>query len=414
MLTQAQHRADHDGLTEALSRSAFRRQLEERTALGSVTVLLLDLDDFGIVNKTRGHAAGDDLLRIACARMEGALRTGDILGRLGGDEFAILATTTDPFGLAQRVRSALQGDAGDSPIPATIGIAGSPDHGSDAESLLRAADVAQRMAKREGKGSVKRYEGPSLTSGGPHGAMGALTRMITGDGIHMHVQPIVDVSRGEVHAYEALARFRSRTVESPLHWLALAEEYGMRNDLEIACLRAAVRLVDTCPGTARLSVNLSARLLGDPRVGEVLSGTKTPGRLIIEITEDSLVGDPVSVAAALAPILRRGIALAVDDVGAGYSGLQQIARLRPTYLKVDRSLVEDIDVSDERAALLEALVGYAQRTGSILIAEGVETNAQLACLRALGVAYIQGFLLSRPGPPWPEVAWPASAPALSK
>jgi EAL domain-containing protein (putative c-di-GMP-specific phosphodiesterase class I) len=298
-------------------------------------------------------------------------------------------------------------------VPASIGIAHAHTHGSDAEGLLRAADVALRVAKRSGKKQIATYAGESFGEHGPKGARGALARLIDGDGIAMVVQPIVDRVSGEVHAYEALARFNTRGSGSPLHWFALADEFGMREELELACLEAALRLLDDLPGGVRLSVNLSGPVLMGTRAQALFEKQPDVSSLIVEVTEEALVQRDESLVSALAPLLARGAHFAVDDMGAGYSGLRQITALHPTYLKLDRSLVRGIDADPDRAALLSALAGYAEHVGAHLVAEGVETAAELAAVGAIGVPLIQGFYFGRPAPPWPQAEPGSGGPGLN-
>jgi EAL domain-containing protein (putative c-di-GMP-specific phosphodiesterase class I) len=283
-----------------------------------------------------------------------------------------------------------------------VGIARAPDHGRDAEALLRAADVALRVAKRSGKQQIATYSGESFGEEGPRGARGALERLIAGHGIEMVVQPIVDSRNGIVHAYEALARFRTRGTDSPLHWFALADEFGLRTELELACLRAALGMVGGLPPSARLSVNLSGPVLMSRPAQELLAACPDVSRLIVEVTEEALVQRDASLEAALAPLLARGARFAVDDMGAGYSGLRQITALHPTYLKLDRSLIRGIDADPDRSALVHALVGYAHHSGAHIVAEGVETEAELEAVVAIGVVLVQGWYYGRPAPPWPE------------
>jgi EAL domain-containing protein (putative c-di-GMP-specific phosphodiesterase class I) len=220
----------------------------------------------------------------------------------------------------------------------------------------------------------------------------------------MVVQPIVDCRDGSVHAYEALARFQTRGTSSPLHWFALADEFGLREELELACLDAALDLLDQVPAGARLSVNLSGPVLLGEVAQERLAACRDVSQLIVEVTEEALVRRDAKIDAAIAPLVARGACIAVDDMGAGYSGLGQITALHPTYLKLDRSLVRGIDSDPDRAALLRALVGYAEHTGAHLVAEGVETRAELDAVAGLGIELIQGYYVGRPAPPWPEVA----------
>jgi diguanylate cyclase (GGDEF)-like protein len=403
LLERARHDADHDGLTGALSRSAFRAvldSLERANRPGDAALLLIDLDNFGQTNKQSGHAAGDALLAATVAALRDVVGPAVPVGRLGGDEFGALVRGAAPAMVARQLLNRLVADPPG--VAASVGIAHAPDHGRDAEALLRAADVALRVAKRSGKQQIATYSGESFGEDGPRGARGALLRLIDGEGLVMVVQPIVDLPAESVHAYEALARFQTRGTDSPLHWFALADEFGLRKELELACLRAALRLLDGLPAGARLSVNLSGPVLMDPAAQELLAEQADVSRLIVEVTEEALVQRDASLEAALAPLLARGARFAIDDMGAGYSGLRQITALHPSYLKLDRSLVRGIDADPDRAALVRALVGYAQHSGAHLVAEGVETAAELEAVAELGVPLVQGYYYGRPGPPWPS------------
>jgi diguanylate cyclase (GGDEF)-like protein len=411
LLRRARWDADHDGLTELLSRSAFRNELERAsvsaTAERPLSLLLFDLDGFGAVNKTAGHAAGDQLLREFAELLGAHLGPSAIAGRLGGDEFAVLLHGGGGLELAGRLRAALpQGDADGRRISASGGVAHAPRDGSDANALLRAADIALRVAKQApGGGHFCEYAGASL-GGEQLGARAALRRIIDGDGLTMVVQPIVDLRSGLIHAYEALARFGANGSESPLQWFALADELGEREALERACLREALELFCRRPRNVRLSVNLSAPVLSDRETLRMLERTRDLDGLIIEVTEEALVHNEAQLDAVLAPLRERGVQMAVDDMGAGYSGLSQIMAVHPRYLKLDRSLIAGIDTDHERSALVAALAGYAERVGSLLVAEGMETEAELLRLIELGVPLAQGFYLGRPGRPWPRLRTP--------
>jgi EAL domain-containing protein (putative c-di-GMP-specific phosphodiesterase class I) len=282
----------------------------------------------------------------------------------------------------------------------------------NAETLLLAGDIASRVSKRgdDAGGEQRRQEGEALSTGERTLAKEALARFIAGDGLSMAVQPIVDVRTGSVHAYEALARFAGST-EGPLHWFSLAAILGQRDALERACLRAALNLFGTRPAGASLSVNLSAPVLLDPLTLAMLDEQRDLRGLIIEITEETLVQSDTQLRTVIAPLQERGACLAVDDMGAGYSGLRQITTVHPSYLKLDRSLISGIDHDQDRAALVGALVGYSNQVGSLLVAEGIEHSAELRLLDELGVPLAQGFYTGRPGRPWPDVRT-ARAPAV--
>lgn len=289
-------------------------------------------------------------------------------------------------------------------------------HAENAETLLFAGDLAARMS-----------EHATVTGGWPHAVdrrnapqpheQAALDRVLRGEGLSAVVQPIVDVRNGTVHAYEALARFERPLGEAgPLDWFALAERLGQRGALERACLKLGLELFASRPHGTLVSVNISAPVLLDALTASMLLGA--PGAehdldgLIIEITEETLVHREMDLAEAIAPLRARGARLAVDDVGAGYSGLRQITAVLPSYLKLDRSLITAIDRDRDRAALVGALASYSRQVGSLLVAEGVETGAELRAVQRLGVPLVQGFHFARPGPPWPAVA-PVETPELT-
>jgi EAL domain-containing protein (putative c-di-GMP-specific phosphodiesterase class I) len=284
-----------------------------------------------------------------------------------------------------------------------------------AETLLLAGDIAARMADRneraagEASSSAPLQPDETLSAAEIADARDALAHLIAGDGLTMVVQPIVDIRSGSMHAYEALARFGlQRNDGSPLHWLSLAQELGLRGALERACLRKALELLAERPPGTSLSVNLSAPVLLEAQTMAMLEAAGDDqadglAGLIIEITEETLVHGELQLLSAIAPLRARGARLAVDDMGAGYSGLRQITAVRPSYLKLDRSLVSSIHEDGERAALLGALAGYAQQVGSLLVAEGVETEAELRAVRELGVPLVQGYYFGRPASPWPQL-----------
>lgn len=405
LLVRARFDADHDDLTGLLSRAAFRSALERACARASeqapMSLLLLDLDGFGKVNKTLGHSAGDALLAGVGRTLRELAGEHCRIARLGGDEFAVLARGIDPVALAQLLLDGIGSCAPEATtLAACVGVAQAPSDGDDGESLLMAVDIALRIAKRTSGERVASYAGESLSGDGRRSARYALAKLIEGDGLAMAVQPIVDLRSGCVHAYEALARFGGSR-QSPLHWLAVSEELGQRANLERACLREALMLLGDLPAGARLSVNLSAPVLLEPETLAMLEAPSDLSALIVEVTEQALVDSDTELAGAFAPLRMRGVTLAVDDVGAGYSGLRQVTVVHPHYLKLDRSLVTGIDVDSDRAALVSALIGYAERVGSLLVAEGIEYDAELEALLELGVPLGQGYLFSRPGAPWP-------------
>jgi diguanylate cyclase (GGDEF)-like protein len=402
LLARARWDADHDNLTGVLAPLAFRERLDVQTPDGEGALLLIDLDSFGQINKNNGHAAGDQVLARVGTVLQEQAGEDALVARLGGDEFGVATRADDPAELAKRIVSAL--GATPTNVPASVGMAAFPRDGHNADALLRAADIALRIAKRAGRQQISAYAGDSLSDQGPGGARAALMRLIEGENLAIFVQPIVDVETGRYHAFEALARFQTGSTSSPLHWFALAEEFGLRPELELACLRSALGLLEELPHESLLSVNLSGPLLLDPRTLALFMDAPDISRLIVELTENTLVEETPELHAAMAELRGRGVELAIDDMGAGYSGLRQITAVQAGYLKLDRSLVSGVDCSPERQALIAALLSYSQRMNGAIVAEGVETEDEFRAIRELGVPLVQGYLLGRPNEPWPDTS----------
>lgn len=214
------------------------------------------------------------------------------------------------------------------------------------------------------------------------------------------VQPIVRPADMVVVGYEALARMSAAPQHPPDWWLELASGFGLRKRLELACLSAALRLGPP-PEGRMLFVNASPSTVADPAFVDL--STEFPDRLVVELTEQEAVEDYDALRNCLAGYLQRGVRLAIDDAGAGYSSLRHVVQLAPDYLKLDRELVSGIDRDPTRRALIRAVVAFAREVGTSVIAEGVETRAELDVLRDAEVHLVQGYLLARPGAPWPDI-----------
>jgi diguanylate cyclase (GGDEF)-like protein len=406
-LDVALRQASRDDLTGTLTRAAFLPLLDQWLRhvelRGPVALLVVDLDDFGIVNKRAGHQEGDRVLARAAVRLQGSVAGAIAVARLGGDEFLVLAPADHAVAIAERISAEMaRSPVAGHPVGASVGIALAPEHGDTSERLLAAADAALRIAKRSGKGRVSVSQSAVLPSAERAALRDRVQALWLEDRIGIAVQPIVDVTTGSVRAYEALARFDVEGGESPLLWFASADEVGLRTELELHCLRAALALFPQRPIGTSLAVNASPRLLARPAARDALSAAGDLDGLILEITEDEIVEDYDGLLALLDPLLRRGLALAVDDMGAGHATMRHVTALRPRYLKLDRSLVRGIDGDPAQVALVDALLGYAQRTDAVLVAEGVEHAGELGVLDRLGVPLAQGFHLGRPAQPWPR------------
>lgn len=267
--------------------------------------------------------------------------------------------------------------------------------GPQADPTLNARDLAMMRAfaeisafeiDRERKASQESRE-----------AAARVGRVIAEEAIETVYQPICSLATGRPAGFEALSRFAHAPARTPDLWFAEAAAAGLGPDLERLAIRRALPALATFPDDIYVSVNASPATLLGADFAAVFAGWPL-GRIVLEITEHQYVEDFAAIEAALAPLRARGLRLAADDAGAGYSGLQQILQMRPDLIKLDRFLIRDIQHDPGRRALAAALTVFARETGSHLIAEGVETEGELAMLRALGVDKLQGYLLGRPMP----------------
>lgn len=228
-------------------------------------------------------------------------------------------------------------------------------------------------------------------------AVGRITAIVAGHGLSMAFQPIVDVDRGRPVGFEALARFSALPPRTPDVWFAEAAGVGLGVDLELAAVRLALDEARRLPGDTYLALNASPATILSRRLEAELRDVAAD-RIVIEITEHAAIDAYDRLWAALAPLRQRGVRVAVDDAGAGYSSFRHILRIRPELIKLDMALTRDIDRDRSRRALASALIAFAGETGSTIVAEGVETAAELQALRRLGVTLAQGYHLGRPAP----------------
>jgi EAL domain-containing protein (putative c-di-GMP-specific phosphodiesterase class I) len=221
-----------------------------------------------------------------------------------------------------------------------------------------------------------------------------IQRFVAGEGLAIHVQPIVDLTSRESVGYEALARFRSLPPRPPNEWFAEAAALELGTQLELATIERAIALLPRLPATAYLSLNASHRTVRSPELIDLLTGSA--GRLVVEITEHEPVDDYDELADSLRPLRALGVKIAIDDAGAGYASLRHTLALAPDIVKVDISLVRSIDLDRGRRALASALISFADEMAMTIIAEGIETAAELDTLRELGVRFGQGYHLAEP------------------
>jgi diguanylate cyclase (GGDEF)-like protein/PAS domain S-box-containing protein len=413
------HQAFHDALTGLPNRLLFqdrisRQVAEARRDGATVGVLFVDLDDFKVVNDTMGHGVGDELLAAVGVRLSGLIRDCDTAARLGGDEFALLiGSAEDPVAVeaaAGRVVEAFAEPfalaAGAVLAPVTVGVATTCDS-ADTDELLRHADLALYAAKAAGKRQWRRYQ-PVLSAGliRRRELQAALEDAVASSSFTLAYQPIVTLTSGELAGFEALIRWPHPQwgMMQPDQFIALAEETGQIVPLGSWVLaRAATDMARWRRGPRGLyiSVNVSARQFSAPGfvdgVRRVLatSGLE-PSALMLELTESVLLRRDERMHADLAELKDIGVRLAIDDFGTGYSSLSYLRELPIDVLKMDKSFVDGIAVSEQRLALAEGIVQIARTLRLEVIAEGIESDIQRDLLTSMGCQFGQGYLLAMP------------------
>ncbi|GJE29090.1 EAL domain-containing protein [Methylobacterium organophilum] len=409
--------AHHDSLTGLANRTSFGHRLDQEFAVAAargekVAVLCLDLDRFKEVNDLFGHATGDTLLIDVADKVSALLDEGQLMARLGGDEFAILARCRHPAEagrLAEAVLGALAAESQDPArisIATSIGIALFPDDATERTLLLTNADTALYRAKSEGRGTFRFFEQ----------AMGSevrerrqlehdLQRAVALGQMNLVYQPLARVGSSEVIGFEVLLRWLHpvRGWISPAVFIPVAEECGAMLGIGEWVLREACREAARWSNPLPIAVNVSAVQIHAPhfatRVQEILlqTGLK-PGRLEIEITETALIRDPSRAQATLRLLKSLGVHIAMDDFGTGYSSLSNLRAYPFDKIKIDRSFVRRVDENPQAAAIVRSVIGLGHGLGLPVVAEGVETEAEMRFLEAERCDSAQGYLIGRPAP----------------
>ncbi len=409
---QANAIARHDPMTGLANRHRLLETIEaRRTSRVPATVLLIDLDRFKPVNDLHGHLAGDAVLTVVAERLQAAAPPGSLTARLGGDEFAVLIQAGLQVDHGPRIARTLI-DTISAPIfwngielsvGATVGIA-PVEPETDAEAVLHAADLAMAQGKKEGRGGCRVFEsaiGEDLKKRALRER--DLRAAIDNGEIVPFFQPVICLTTRTLTGFEVLARWPHAEygLLPPSEFITVAEESGMIADLSYLLLRRACIDAKTWPAHLQLAVNISPQQFEDPHLAtkilDILKETGfDPERLEVEITESALVKDLDATRRTLNALRELGVRIALDDFGTGYSSLYHLRELRFDKLKIDRSYVNTIAMSSERAQLVDAIIKLGTSLGLVTTAEGIETESSVDWLENQGCNFGQGYLFGRP------------------
>jgi diguanylate cyclase len=405
--------AHHDALTSLPNRSHFNARIDQEIAAltpgKSLAVLCLDLDRFKEVNDLFGHTAGDKVLQTVASRVTAVLGERQMMARLGGDEFALLMPDANPAAGRRRVETSLEtlrasSDAPETDIATSIGIALCPDDATDRQSLLIHADTALYRAKTEGGNTHRFFEA----------RMGAevrerrmlehdLRHAIAHDELRLVYQPQKEIQSGKIIGFEALLRWKHpiRGEISPAVFIPIAEETGAILQIGDWVLKTACREAATWKQPLKIAVNVSAVQLYNAKFVQelhqiLLEIDLPPRRLEIEITETALVRDFNRALTMLRQIKALGIGIAMDDFGTGYSSLSNLRAFPFDRIKIDGSFIKSVNSNGQAATIVRAVLGLGRGLGLPVLAEGVETDAELQFLQDELCDEVQGYLLGRP------------------
>jgi diguanylate cyclase (GGDEF)-like protein len=425
------HMARHDALTNLPNRVLFHEQLEQELSRAKpgdqLAVLCLDLDHFKDINDSLGHPVGDALLKEVGRRLRSTVGEHDTVARLGGDEFAVVQIGRSEEAAARALASRLvevtsapyEIDDHQIVVGVSIGIALSPQDGSNPDELLKNADLALYRAKADGRGTYRYFEtGMDARAQARRLLEMDLRAALSRDEFEAYYQPIRDVASDRVVAFEALLRWNhpQRGLISPASFIPLAEETGLIVQLGERVLRSACAEAATWPDDVGVAVNLSpVQFRGENLVASVTEALAASGlaarRLELEITESVLLQNSEATLTTLHRLRAMGVRISLDDFGTGYSSLSYLRSFPFDKIKIDRSFVSELATREDSVAIIRAVTGLGRSLGIVTTAEGVENDAQLELLRREGCTQAQGYLFSKPRPAC-EVALMLASPRL--
>jgi diguanylate cyclase (GGDEF)-like protein/PAS domain S-box-containing protein len=414
------HMAHHDALTGLPNRVLLNDRIRQAIAQAHraealVAVLFIDLDRFKTINDSLGHVVGDRLLQSVASRILVCLREGDTVSRLGGDEFVLVlpgleeasGATTVATKVLEVLSHSFHLHGNDLHVTASVGISLYPMDGADAETLMRHADTAMYHAKDSGRANYQFFTQHMNVAAQKRLTMeNALRRAIENQEFELHYQPLFDLRDRSITGLEALLRWhpRGRDRVPPAEFIPAAEESGLIVAIGDWALRAALKQGKAWQAAGRpllMAVNVSATQLARPsfveRLRRVLHETgMDPALVELEVTERVIVEGTGEARKHLDQVAALGVGIAIDDFGTGYSGLAYLKRFPIDTVKIDQSFIRDLTVDPDDAAIVTAIVAMAKSLGIDVVAEGVETEEQLAQLKMLGCNRAQGFHLAVP------------------
>ncbi len=424
--TEAAHRlaeslARHDALTGLPNRRLFADTLGKavaRAQRGSTrsAVMIVDLDGFKPINDINGHATGDDVLREIAERLGALTRNEDTVARLGGDEFGVIldCANATPAEAASALAARIVADLshpisiGDQVVEvgASVGISLCPDDGADADTLLRAADMAMYRAKEEGRGTYRLFaQGMEDALRERMALERDVRRAVLQKDIQPHYQPLMHLTEGQLVGFEILARWHHPTQGhiAPDVFIPIVEKLGLIGDMTYDLLRRACLDALDWPNHITISLNISAIHLTDPLLPVKLLATLSetdfpPKRLEIEVTETSLVADIEAARSALVAIQELGIKISLDDFGTGYSSLYNLRELKFDKIKIDRSFISSMQSNAGSAKIVSSVIDLAKSLGLPVIAEGIESQQEMQEIVRRGGEYGQGYYFGKAMP----------------
>ena len=405
----------HDDLTGLPNRRALLARLRALPEAPGIALLLIDIDQFKLINDTLGHAFGDDVLRALALRLRGALPEAVLLARFGGDEFVAAAPRREEASLQQvlaavlaAVREPLDVRGMIQHLTPSIGVALAPEHGNDAETLVRNADAAMYEAKKQGRNAIVFYSAPMHAAVRTRlDAVSRLRNADLGSELALHYQTMHDGRDGSILGVELLLRWPHGPAElrSPDALVPVLEETGLilpvgRWVLDQACRRQRM-LQSLGPRDCRVAINVSAlQIMHGTLVEDVQAALAAhdadPALLELELTESALMADPRAAEQTMWRLKRLGVSLVIDDFGTGYSSLAYLKRLPVDRLKIDRTFVRDVLTDADDALICGSIIALAHNLGLEVVAEGVETEAQRQWLAERNCDAMQGYLFTRP------------------